>query len=430
MILQNIILFSILCLCSTSFAAQEQAFLDQPRSDQPSQTEDLKEETSPQPVPRNTNSAFSPQDFGITLSADIKNEYWSVVNGGVQKGSNHLLNADLTIAADLGTLAGLSDAQFFVHFLANNGASISGNVGDIQMVSNIEGYRTVKLYQCWFEQSFPSVDLSFLIGVFDLNSEFYVTPSSALFLNGSHGVGIDLGQSGLNGPSIFPNTSVAVRLRYAPEDNLSFSAALFDGRPGAPDDCNSFDLSLNGQDGYFLIGETALEESGAFKYAAGVWYYTGAFADICAVDGLEEYFERKDNAGAYLLFDRSLYSEPEGGIGGMNMFVRFGMTNDHVNVVRSHVGGGLTYLGPISGRDEDELGYAFAYASFGTDFHKLNRFYGLSTSAFEAAHELTYRGVLTPWLALQYNVQYIMNPSASVDVNDAVVHGLRVEISL
>lgn len=387
------------------------------------------EETAPEPVDPSSFRTLQDQ-YGITLSADIKNEFWGVLNGGIQKGSNHLLNADLTIAADLGTLAGLSDAQFFIHFLGNNGESISGNVGDFQMVSNIEGYRTFKLYQCWFEQSFPTIDLALLIGVLDMNTEFYVTPSSALFLNGSHGVGIDLGQSGLNGPSVFPNTTLALRLRYAPEDAVSFSAAVFDGRPGAPDDCNSFDLSLNGQDGYFLIGETAFEQTGVFKYAAGMWYYTGAFADICAVDGLEEYFERNDNAGAYLLLDRSLYSESVDGSGGLNLFVRLGMTNDHVNVVRAHVGGGLTYLGPISGRDEDELGYAFAYASFGTDFQKLNRFYGQTTSAFEAAHELTYRGALTPWLALQYNVQYIMNPSASVDVNDAVVHGLRVEISL
>jgi porin len=428
MIRPNIILF--LFACSFTLSAQQQAFLDQPSPDTDPPAEERENDPSAPTIPRPTSSAFSPQDYGLTLTADLKNEFWGVMNGGIRKGSQQLMNADLTAAADLGTIAGLADAQLFIHILANNGESISGDVGDIQMVSNIEAYRTLKLYQCWFEQSFPSVGLSFLFGVFDLNSEFYVTPSSALFLNGSHGVGIDLGQSGLNGPSIFPNTSLAFRLRYAPEGALSFSAAVFDGMPGSPDDCNSFDLSVNGQEGYFLIGETAFEQSDAFKYAAGVWYYTGAFADLCSVDGMEEYLERKDNAGAYLLFDRALYTEPGDGGGGLKMFLRLGMTNDHVNVVRSHFGGGLTYLGPLSGREEDELGYAFAYASFGTDFLRMNRFYGQSTATFEAAHEVTYRGVLTSWLSLQYNVQYIMNPSASADVSDAVVQGVRIEISL
>ncbi|MFZ4619097.1 MAG: carbohydrate porin [Bacteroidota bacterium] len=383
------------------------------------------------PVPVNPSFFRAAQDqYGITLSAVIKNEFWSVMNGGIRKDPEQLLNADLTASVDLSKLAGLSDAAFFIHFLGNNGESISNDVGDIQMVSNIEGYKTFKLYQCWFEQSFPSADLSFLIGVFDLNAEFYVTPSSALFLNGSHGVGIDLGQTGLNGPSVFPNTSLAMRLRYAPEDRISYSAAVFDGRPGAPDNCNSFDLSLNGQDGYFLIGEAAYERSGSLKCAVGAWYYTGSFADVCAVEGLEEYFERKDNAGAYLLFDHALYTEPGEQSGGLNIFTRFGITNDHVNLIRSHVGGGLTYKGPFDGRDDDEFGYAFAYASFGSDFRRLTSFYGESMASFEAAHEVTYRGALTPWFAVQYNLQYIMHPSASIDVSDVFVHGLRLEISL
>ncbi len=424
------IIFMITIMCGLlSSAQQQQAYLDQPQAEPVNETVKHDESASPD-IPRTTKPISIPQDYGITLSAVIKNEFWRVMNGGNRKGSEHLLNADLTATADLSKLAGLSDAAFFIHFLGNNGNSISNDVGDIQMVSNIEGYKTFKLYQCWFEQSFPSVDLSFLVGVFDLNAEFYVTPSSALFLNGSHGVGIDLGQTGLNGPSVFPNTALAMRLRYAPEGKISYSAAVFDGRPGAPDNCNSFDLTLNGDDGYFLIGEAAYVQSGSLKCAAGVWYYTGSFADVCAVDGLEQYFERKDNAGAYLLFDRSLYTEPDEQGGGLNIFTRFGITNDHVNLIRSHFGAGLTYKGPFDGRDEDEIGYAFAYASFGSDFQKLSSFHGESMASFEAAHEVTYRGKLTPWLAVQYNVQYIVNPSASMDVNDVVVNGLRIEISL
>ncbi len=428
MIRRIVIAFSILCGLTAS--AQQQAYLDPPPSEPAAEEVKHEDASSSSDIPRTTTPMSFPQQYGLTFSAVIKNEYWNVVNGGLRKGTEHLLNADLTASADLSKLAGLSDASFFVHFLGNNGESISNDVGDIQKVSNIEGYRTFKLYQCWFEQSFPSADLSFLIGIFDLNAEFYVTPTSALFLNGSHGVGIDLGQTGLNGPSVFPNTSLAMRLRYAPEGAISYSVAAFDGRPGSSDNGNSFDLSLNGRDGYFLIGEAAFEQSGSLKCAAGAWYYTGSFADVCAVDGLENYFERRDNIGAYLLFDHALYTEPEGRSGGLNIFTRFGITNDHVNLIRSHVGAGLTYKGLFNGRDDDEFGYAFAYAAFGSDFRRLTKFYGESTAAFEAAHEVTYRGTITPWLAVQYNVQYIVNPSASMEVNDVIVHGLRIEISL
>jgi porin len=52
------------------------------------------------------------------------------------------------------------------------------------------------------------------IGLYDLNSEFDVIEAAALFLNPSHGIGPDFAQSGRNGPSIFPVTSLAIRGEY------------------------------------------------------------------------------------------------------------------------------------------------------------------------------------------------------------------------
>ena len=47
----------------------------------------------------------------------------------------------------------------------------------------------------------------------NLNAEFYVNDSSAMFINSSFGMGQDFAQSGKNGPSIFPVTSTDVELR-------------------------------------------------------------------------------------------------------------------------------------------------------------------------------------------------------------------------
>lgn len=51
------------------------------------------------------------------------------------------------------------------------------------------------------------------IGLYDLNSEFDALDDAGLFINSAFGVGTDIGLTGVNGPSIFPVTSLAVRAR-------------------------------------------------------------------------------------------------------------------------------------------------------------------------------------------------------------------------
>lgn len=367
---------------------------------------------------------------GVTVSFVAKSDLWRVVNGGVAPAASFIGNADLLMEADLHEIAGLNGTAFFVHVLANNGGGVNAGIGDAQMVSNIEGYRTLKLYQCWFRQDLPEVGLSVLAGLFDLNSEFYVTPTSTLFLNGSHGIGIELSQSGMNGPSVFPNTALALRLRYALSDQMHLSAAVFDGYPGHPDDLTAFDVTLRNGDGLFSISEADYSWGGADKVAAGVWYFSGSYADVCAVEGLEAYSERRDNAGAYLLADLRLYSEPENSDEGLSVFSRFGFTNHHINPVQFHYGGGFTYTGLIDGRSEDQFGYAVALASFGPDFQRLSSYCGERTTAAETAHELTYRAVLTSWCSVQCDLQYIVHPSASLKIGNAFAAGFRVEAGL
>jgi porin len=415
-------------LCGSSFAASQ---ITEP-AQQRLNIDALQqvEITDDQEYPHKNSPLFDPSEYGMSFSGVIKSDYWNVISGGVQNGSKSLLNVDLTASVDLDHLAGWTDTEFFIHFLGNNGGSISSHVGDMQMVSNIEAYRTFKLYQCWFEQSFPSVGISFLVGILDLNAEFYATPSSSLFLNGSHGVGIDLSQSGLNGPSIFPNTSLAVRMRYSPNSTVSFSAAVFDGRPGAVDDCDRFGLTLSNSEGYFLISELEYRPLDNGKIGVGAWLYSGEFADMCGelMPGTE--MQRSDNFGMYLLADVPLYREGSEDQQGLSVFSRAGVSNEHLNLVRFHYGGGMTYTGLIDGRDDDQIGYAVAFASFGSDFIALNSFYGTPVNSYELVHEFTYRGPVTSWLTLQGNVQYIVHPSASTEIQNAFVAGIRLEIAL
>ena len=69
---------------------------------------------------------------------------------------------------------------------------------------------------------------SIKFGLYDLNSEFDAIEAAALFINPSHGIGPDFSQSGRNGPSIFPLTSLALRADYKLDDHWLVRAVILD----------------------------------------------------------------------------------------------------------------------------------------------------------------------------------------------------------
>ena len=58
-----------------------------------------------------------------------------------------------------------------------------------------------------------------------------------------------------------------------------------------------------------------------------------------------------------------------------------------------------------------------------------NRNSRISVPDYEAVLELTYRAQITPWFALQPDVQWIIHPGGSTAIDNALVIGLRAAVS-
>ncbi len=124
-------------------------------------------------------------DLAVTYSADI----WANTSGGIARGVRYLdkLLAEATL--DGGRALGWDGVTFYASALYTNGASLTDDlVGDYQVVSNIEtGERLVRLFEAWVEAPIAGHTGSLRVGLYDLNTEFDVTDSGALFLNSGHG---------------------------------------------------------------------------------------------------------------------------------------------------------------------------------------------------------------------------------------------------
>jgi porin len=200
---------------------------------------------------------------------------------------------------------------------------------------------------------------------FDLNSEFYRLQTAGLFLNGSFGVGPEFSSSGLEGPSIFPDTSVGARLAFKPTPNVVVRGAVLDGVPvDRPD--GSVGAFKSG-DGVLVVSEAAFlnrtargEPTGKVRFrigrasglppydnkvAVGGWYYTGTFDDLSDVNPSGKPVSHHGSGGVYGLADVTLFrSHPNRGrrVAG---FVQAGLGDGRVDRFGSYLGAGVVGTG-------------------------------------------------------------------------------------
>lgn len=373
---------------------------------------------------------------GITFETAYTGEILSNVSGGINRKTGYLDNLDLVLSLDAEELFGWRGATISLYALANNGYNPTDYNGDAQGTSNIEADDTWKLYEAWIDQSLADGRLSILAGLYDLNSEFDVQEVSGLFTNSSHGIGPEFSQSGQNGPSIFPSTSLGLRVKIQPNNAFYIQSVVLDGVPGNPDNPVGTQIILRKEDGVLIGAEAAYligvgEESDApyGKFGIGGWLYTSEFDDLLEVDNAGEPVKRSGNSGFYVFAEQTVYRESGDPGQGLAFFARFGVADERMNQFGSYFGAGLVATGPFPGRDEDQIGFALASAQNGDNFKKAQENAGASVDDSELTLEFIYRAQLTPWLAIQPDMQYVINPCVDPEADNAFIIGTRFEVS-
>lgn len=226
----------------------------------------------------------------------------STVAGGKERGIRYLDNLGLVVSADLDALIGWRGARMRLQGLYNNGASISDLIGDSQGASNIEtGVRAARLFEAWIEQRVGDA-ASLRVGLYDLNSEFDNISIAENFVGSAYGIGTDIAQTGLNGPSIFPTTSLGARLDYRPAMGWVLRAALLDGVPGDPHRPSRTIVRIGADDGFLFAGEVEVPLPKG-KLLIGHWRYSGRFEMIDST-GMA-----KGNNGTYVRMETPVWAK-------------------------------------------------------------------------------------------------------------------------
>ncbi len=360
---------------------------------------------------------------GITIEAVLTTDIMYNIDGGIEQNGTLLGNLDLAFEIDTEKAGLWKSGTFFIYGLGNfnSGKLLTEIAGDLQTTSNIEADEAFKLYEAWYEHRF-SDHISLLFGLHDYNSEFDVTEYGGLFLQSSFGISPDISQ---NGPSIFPVTSLAIRLKVWPTENTYIMAALYDGVPGDSANSTRTSVRLRSDDGLFSaleIGNTVGNPGNQayHKYAIGAWQLTAEVENFAG--NIQD-----ENSGIYFIGEKTLFANT--GRGSLGAFVQLGFTHADRNQLGSYWGAGLDYTGLFSTRPEDVAGLAVARARNGASFMNYAKYVdGSAVEHTETTIELTYQARIQPWLTVQPDLQYVINPGMDRTLDNALIVGARIEV--
>lgn len=349
----------------------------------------------------------------------------SGVAEGTRQGVRYLDNLLVTADLDLGAAAGLHGLTAHVQMLSNLGGKPNLLAATLQGVDNIEvSQHRVRLFEAWLDQSLLADKVTVRAGLYNLNSEFYSNDSAALLLAPAFGIGSELAATGPNGPSIFPSTALAVRVRSQPSKDIYFEAAILNAKAGVLGDPGGVDLSFG--DGALLIAEAGW--TGRGKFAIGAWRYTKAQSDIRDVGPLGAPLQRLAN-GLYLLADQPIRGG-DGDVRQVKAFARVGVSDGDTT---PFVGGyqfGVLISRPLASRPHDALSIGFDQAFLSPKYRANALDAGHRLHPTETQAEITYAGRVTDHLTLQPSLQWTHRPAGDPAAPDALVAALRFIIAV
>lgn len=386
------------------------------------------------------------EKHGVNIGVSTVNEVWGNTMGGIKSGcvTTSLLQGATTV--NLEKLIGWKGASFYSRWLYLYGQDPSANLlGDVFIVSNIAGYSTFRNIDLWIEQKFLDEKIAFRVGQMEADSDFAISDYGALFINSTFGWPAFLYTSIPNGGPNYPVGAPGVYLKLKPIEPVTLKFAAYQGNVYEQSVNNhGFNWNLSSENGFFYMSEATYhyeESTMPGQVKVGAWFFSGSFPSMNNPNAT-----LWGNTGYYGIIDQMLYRSScchgechKLNDEGLGVFGRISYEPSDRNFMDFYCDTGFNYKGILPTRHNDIFGVGFAYGQVSNGMRSPQS--DLSSSPiytppdgsatalnYEMAFETTYVGVITPWLTLQPDLQYIIHPGASSQLGNALVLGLRATV--
>ena len=360
------------------------------------------------------------EEEGIRIELFALHDFWADVAGGLSRGGGVMGNTNLIASLDTAKMGWWEDGAIVLWGIGVYGRRASKVVGDFQYTSSIDAPDSVEFYEGYYEHSFLDGSLDVLAGVHDFTLEFAILDYAYTLINSSFMTPPTITQYTF---SFYPTTGLGTRASVKFTDQIYGLVGAYDAEPSSLTDPRERNWEISKREGIYSIAEIGWNEEDTkkphMKVALGAWFNSGTFIDSVGQ-------EHTGNYGTYLLAERQLWQEVEGQQQGVGMFLQVSQARDDRNTCPWYYGAGFSYTGIIPGRDEDVAAFGIAQALFSSEFKE----YYDTDNASEQVWELNYRIRVLSSTTITPDVQYVINPYANPDAQDALVLYLRTEVAL
>ncbi len=378
---------------------------------------------------------------GITIGITDSENLLGNLSGGVKTGATMQGLTTMTMDMDTGKALGLPGGTFYVSALQLHGRSLSPYYLDtLQTANGNEGDNATRLWELWYDQAFLGGKFDIKLGQQSIDNEFIGSTYSGLFVNTMAGWPIVPSVDLYGGGPAYPLSSLGMRGQFKPDGNTAILAGVFDDDPGGGP-FSADQQALDPRGGRFSLKNGALWIAelqyscklfglpGTYKF--GGWYDSGSFAD--QLYG----YNHRGNYSLYGVVDQTIWQSAADSNRTLNVFGRIMGAPSGRNIVDLGFNGGITLTAPLPGRDNDQAGLDFGVAHVSTRAAAADAAAGLPRQGTETLLEVTYQAQATPWLVLQPDVQYVLNPAGGINnpngsgkkLGNELVAGLRAVVT-
>lgn len=368
------------------------------------------------------------EDGGVSFKLFYNNTYqWNVRGGNDTTGRNGA-TIDAFLEFDFEKLRLIPGGRLCAHARWQQGAGANPAVGGLwQAADDLDGDLELHLDQLWYEQDLFDQRLTLRLGYLDcqtiVDRNAYANSEDRQFMH----------QALDNNPLLPLQIGLGASLTLRPAPWLHLIAASVDSQGRLTR--AGFDTAFHGPARYVSFFEIGVAPQLPNLLGSGRLpgnYRLGAVLDPRPRAIFEDPAvqpprrpTRGDDWGWYLSCDQAVFRENDRDAQGLGVFARYGWRRDDVNRSEHVWSAGVQYEGLIPRRDRDVLGFGVFQ---GLPSEPFREFVDASAKA-ETGYELYYAIEVTRWFKITPDIQYIAHPGASHRLRDAIVLGLRAQIS-
>lgn len=352
--------------------------------------------------------------------------------GGLDKAFRYTGLLDFGMDLDLETMAQVKGLWIHVSGSWTSGKNLTTDVGAFAPVNAVYSGATIRLFEMYVEERILDDRLSIRAGRISVGWEYgleydYFTKymSAAFRLNV---FALDASDPNF---SVIPFSNWGARIRWTPNENWRVQASWMNGFPRdfSDDNKHGVDFTLKPTKGSFFILEGSYQwvptkpqrkkHPGRLpgRVTFGGYYDTGTFERLDDSGGTDQVLGK-----AYVIVRQKLWEPQLASDRGIVVWTAASVGGRQSIIPLPYFwSGGVVWSGPFRRLVGDELALGFASQFFSN---------ALADQSVETVLEAAYSFNVTTWLTIMPDVQYIIRPSGMKSIDNALLAGVLLYLTL